>query len=61
MPPPRPWGCAALTGGRAASLVALLAAVLIPIPCAFYKWGKIVRLRSPMLQKLQREKLERGE
>lgn len=42
-------------------MVAIIAAVLVPIPFAFYKWGKIVRMRSPMLQKLQREKAERGE
>jgi hypothetical protein len=46
---------------RAATLVAMLAAVLVPIPFAFYKWGKIIRMKSPMLQKLQREKAERGE
>lgn len=46
---------------RAASLVALIAALLIPIPCAFYKWGKIIRLKSPILQKLQKEKAERGD
>ncbi|KAF8537533.1 major facilitator superfamily domain-containing protein [Trichophaea hybrida] len=45
----------------AATLVAILAAVLVPIPFAFYKWGKIIRMRSPMLQKLQKEKAERGE
>jgi hypothetical protein len=48
-------------GYRAATVVAIIAAVLVPIPFAFYKWGKIVRMRSPMLQKLQREKAERGE
>ncbi|KAI5818282.1 major facilitator superfamily domain-containing protein [Pyronema omphalodes] len=45
----------------AATVVAIIAAVLVPIPFAFYKWGKIVRMRSPMLQKLQKEKAERGE
>ncbi|KAA8911554.1 major facilitator superfamily domain-containing protein [Sphaerosporella brunnea] len=45
----------------AATTVALIAAALIPIPWAFYKWGKKIRVRSPILQKLQKERTERGE
>jgi hypothetical protein len=41
--------------------VALIAAAMIPIPWVFYKWGKVIRLRSPILQKLQKEKIARGE
>jgi len=44
----------------APTTIALIAAALIPIPWAFYKWGKVVRLRSPMLQRLQQEKAARG-
>lgn len=43
----------------AATTVGLIATALIPIPWGFYKWGKEVRVRSPILQRLQREKEER--
>lgn len=33
-----------------------LAALLVPIPFAFYRWGKLIRLRSPMLLQLQRDR-----
>ncbi|KAL7273421.1 hypothetical protein RUND412_003723 [Rhizina undulata] len=45
----------------AATTVGLIATALIPIPWGFYKWGKKVRVRSPILQRLQKEKAERGE
>jgi len=44
----------------AATTVGLITAALIPIPWGFYKWGKKVRMRSPMLLSLQKEKEERG-
>jgi len=39
----------------AGTLVGLLAVLLIPIPWTFYKWGKKIRLRSPMLKQLEEE------
>lgn len=39
----------------AGTLVALLAVVMIPIPWGFYKWGKRIRLRSPILRQLEEE------
>lgn len=41
--------------------MAFIAVGLVPIPWVFYKCGKTIRLRSPMLQKLQKEREERGE
>lgn len=41
--------------------MALLSAILIPIPIGFYFWGKKIRMRSPLLLRLQRERIERGE
>lgn len=43
----------------AATTVGFLAVALIPIPWGFYKWGKQVRIRSPIMQRLQREQEER--
>lgn len=43
----------------AATAVGFLATALIPIPWGFYKWGKQIRARSPMLQRLQIEQEER--
>ncbi|KAI5841424.1 major facilitator superfamily domain-containing protein [Morchella snyderi] len=45
----------------AATTVGFISMALIPIPWGFYKWGKQVRIRSPMLQRLQKERQERGE
>ncbi|PWW76716.1 MFS general substrate transporter [Tuber magnatum] len=45
----------------AATTFGLITAALIPIPWGFYKWGGKVRMRSPMLLRLQKEKEERGE
>jgi hypothetical protein len=45
----------------AATAVGLTTVALIPIPWGFYKWGKKVRMRSPMLLKLQKEKEEIGD
>lgn len=39
----------------AGTLVGLLGVLIIPIPWAFYKWGKKIRLRSPMLKQLEEE------
>ncbi|KAF8470818.1 major facilitator superfamily domain-containing protein [Kalaharituber pfeilii] len=39
----------------AGTLVACLAFVIMPIPWGFYKWGKNIRMRSPMLKVLQEE------
>ncbi|KAI5803596.1 major facilitator superfamily domain-containing protein [Peziza echinospora] len=41
----------------AGTLVACLALVLMPIPWCFYRWGKEIRKRSPMLRRLQEEKM----
>lgn len=45
----------------AATTVACIAVALAPIPFVFYKWGKKIRMKSPMLIQLQKEKEERGE
>lgn len=39
----------------AGTMIALMMAVLIPIPWGFYKWGKKLRMRSPMMKELQEE------
>ncbi|TGZ78336.1 MFS general substrate transporter [Ascodesmis nigricans] len=46
---------------RAATTLACVAVMLAPIPFVFYKWGKKIRMKSPMLVQLQKEKAERGE
>lgn len=45
----------------AGTTVGIIATVLIPIPWVFYRWGKTIRMKSRMLQQLQKEKTERGE
>ncbi|RFU35478.1 hypothetical protein B7463_g910, partial [Scytalidium lignicola] len=44
----------------AGTLLGLAQVVLIPIPFVFYKWGKAIRMRSPLIRKL-REDQEKGE
>ncbi|KAF8425239.1 major facilitator superfamily domain-containing protein [Tirmania nivea] len=39
----------------AGTLVGLLSVLIIPIPWAFYNWGKKIRLQSPILQQLEEE------
>lgn len=39
----------------AGTLVGLMAVLIIPIPWSFYKWGKKIRLRSPMLRQMEEE------
>ncbi|KAF8433453.1 major facilitator superfamily domain-containing protein [Terfezia claveryi] len=39
----------------AGTLVGLIAVLIIPIPWTFYKWGKKIRLRSPMLRQMEEE------
>lgn len=39
----------------AGTVVGLLAVLIIPIPWGFYKWGKKIRARSPMLKQLEEE------
>ena len=36
----------------ASTLLGLLAAVLVPIPIAFYKWGHVIRAKSKFAPKL---------
>ncbi len=36
----------------ASTLLGLLAAVLVPIPIAFYKWGHLIRAKSKFAPKL---------
>ncbi|PWW80643.1 MFS general substrate transporter [Tuber magnatum] len=45
-----------LGANMAMTVVGILAAALAPIPWAFYKWGKWVRARSPILVGMQAEK-----
>ncbi|KAK6502816.1 hypothetical protein TWF481_007861 [Arthrobotrys musiformis] len=45
----------ALSPSIASTVLAALATVLIPIPWIFYKWGKQIRHRSPLLMTLARE------
>ncbi|KAL3426400.1 MFS transporter [Phlyctema vagabunda] len=44
----------------AGTFLGLLEVALIPIPFVFYKWGKQIRMRSPLIRKL-REDQERSE
>jgi len=44
----------------AGTLLGLAQVVLIPIPFVFYKWGKSIRMRSPLIRKL-REDQEKSE
>ncbi|KAH8819491.1 major facilitator superfamily domain-containing protein [Xylogone sp. PMI_703] len=44
----------------AGTLLGLTQVVLIPIPFVFYKWGKGIRMRSPLIRKL-REDQEKNE
>ncbi|EPS44851.1 hypothetical protein H072_1156 [Dactylellina haptotyla CBS 200.50] len=39
----------------AGTVLAVLATVLIPIPFVFYKWGKQIRMKSPLLMALAKE------
>ncbi|KAK6513479.1 hypothetical protein TWF281_005103 [Arthrobotrys megalospora] len=45
----------ALSPAIAGTILAVLATVLIPIPWIFYKWGKQIRHRSPLLMALAKE------
>ncbi|KAF3173381.1 hypothetical protein TWF225_009832 [Orbilia oligospora] len=45
----------ALSPPIAGTILAALATVLIPIPWIFYKWGKQIRHRSPLLMALAKE------
>lgn len=51
---------AAMTPQWAGTMLGLLEVALIPIPFVFYKWGKQIRMRSPLIKKL-REDQERSE
>ena len=46
---------AALGPNWAATLLGLIMVVLIPIPCAFYKFGHKIRLRSTVIKSMQQE------
>lgn len=51
---------AKMTPQWAGTLLGLLEVALIPIPFVFYKWGKQIRMRSPLIRRL-REDQERSE
>ncbi|KAF3904259.1 hypothetical protein AA313_de0202893 [Arthrobotrys entomopaga] len=46
---------AAVGPSIAGTILAVLATVLIPIPWVFYKWGKQIRMKSPLLMALAKE------
>ncbi|CUS10402.1 unnamed protein product [Tuber aestivum] len=48
-----------LGANMAMTVVGILAATLAPIPWGFYKWGKFIRERSPILINIQAEKEHR--
>ncbi|KAG0635686.1 major facilitator superfamily domain-containing protein [Tuber brumale] len=49
-----------LGANMAMTVVGILAAALAPIPWGFYKWGKWIRARSPILINMQAEKEHRA-
>ncbi|RDW84953.1 putative benomyl resistance protein-1 [Coleophoma cylindrospora] len=51
---------AAMTPQWAGTMLGLLEVALIPIPFVFYKWGKQIRMRSPLIKRL-REDQEKSE